>query len=47
MAKLVRVWCGWCRGKMGKKNSKLKKEVIKELVNDTYCEFRFALLSFI
>ncbi|XP_028968404.1 frequenin-1 [Galendromus occidentalis] len=23
---------------MGKKNSKLKKEVIKELVNDTYCE---------
>lgn len=23
---------------MGKKNSKLKKEVIKELVNDTYCK---------
>lgn len=44
LAKLVRVWCGWCRIKMGKKNSKLKKELIKELVNDTYCELNIGTL---
>lgn len=29
---------------MGKKNSKLKKELIKELVNDTYCELNIDTL---